>query len=59
MIENSFDVYLGDVIAAKDMSLDVALILVEGMFNKYYLEDNLKITVQKARTSRTINDPNL
>ena len=49
MTSFKFNVLLGDMIVARDMSLEVAMILVEGMFGKYYLENNLKISIQKVQ----------
>lgn len=48
MAEEKFNVMLDTHIVAENMTLEVALILVQGLFNKYYLEKNLKVTVQKV-----------
>ena len=53
MNEEKFNIFVGDVIAGKDMTLEVAIVLVEGLFNKYYLEDGLKITIQKVKNERS------
>lgn len=48
MVEYKFNVMLEDSIIAKDMTLETALILVEGLFNKYYLEEKMKVSIQKV-----------
>ncbi len=49
MVEDKFCVYLDSVLAAENMTLETAMVLVQGLFNKYYLEPNMKITVQKVQ----------
>ena len=50
MVEEKFNVLLDAHLVAENMTLEVAMVLVQGLFNKYYLEKNLKITVQKIST---------
>ena len=50
MTEEKFCVYLDSVKMAENMTLETALILAKGLFNEYYLEPNLKVTIQKTRS---------
>jgi len=52
MMEDKFSVYIDSVLAAENMTLETAMVLVQGLFNKYYLEPSMKITIQKVQ----IND---
>lgn len=49
MVENRFNVFIDDIIAAENMTLETALVLVQGLFNKYYLEPSIRISVQKVQ----------
>ena len=51
MVEDKFCVYLDSVKMAENMTLETALILAQGLFNKYYLEPNLNVTIQKTNTT--------
>ena len=51
MVEYKFNVLLEDSVVARNMTLEVALILVEGLYNKYYLEDNMKVSIQKVKAN--------
>ena len=53
MAEEKFCVYLDSVKMAENMTLETALILAKGLFNEYYLEPNLKVTIQKINTAKT------
>jgi len=48
MSEDKFNVLLNDAVVAQDMTLDTAMVLVKGLFNEYYREAKLKITIQKV-----------
>ena len=41
------DVYLGNEVVASKVIFDIALILVRGLFEKYYDDNTLEITIKK------------
>ena len=45
-----FLVIVNDEVLARDMSLDTALTLAEGLFTKYYGDPDLKVTIAKEVT---------
>ena len=47
MTETKYIVKMDDRIIAKDMVLEDALVLVEGLFNKYFAEPGLAITIER------------
>lgn len=47
MPRNSYKVIVDGQVYAGDMELETALILVEALFNKWYHEPKLAITVQR------------
>ena len=47
MPKNSYEVLVDGQVYARDMDLDTALVLVEGLFDKWYQEPNLAITIQR------------
>ena len=49
MVEEKFNVYMNDVMTAENMTLETAIIVVKGLFNEYYKEAGLKITIQKVK----------
>lgn len=49
MTEDKFSVYIDSVLAADNMTLETATVLIQALFNKYYLEPTMKITIQKTQ----------
>lgn len=47
MIEDKYRVIMGGHIIAKDMSLEHATILLKGIFEEYYAEPGLEVTIQR------------
>lgn len=47
MPRNSYKVIVDGQVYARDMELETALTLVEALFNKWYQESKLAITVQR------------
>jgi hypothetical protein len=47
MIEDKYRVIMGGHIIARDMSLDHATILLKGIFDEYYAEPGLEVTIQR------------
>jgi hypothetical protein len=47
MIEDKYRVIMGGHIIARDMSLDHATIFLKGIFEEYYAEPGLEVTIQK------------
>jgi len=42
---------MNEELIAENMSLETAMILVKGIYEKYYLEPNLKVTIEKIEES--------
>lgn len=53
MPRNSYKVLVDDQVYARDMELSTAMVLVEGLFDKWYQEPNLAITIQRESDSPT------
>ena len=47
MLENKYSVLIGDNVIANDMSLQNAIIFIKGLFEEYYNDKNLSITIKK------------
>lgn len=47
MIEDKYRVIMSGHIIAKDMSLANAVILLKGIFDEYYAEPGLEVTIQR------------
>lgn len=47
MEEEKFNVLIGDDVVARYMSIEIATILVEALFRKYYNEPCMKVTLVK------------
>ena len=54
MPRNSYKVIVDGQVYAGDMELETALILVEALFNKWYQESKLAITVQRESNEPTM-----
>ena len=55
MPEYIYKVIVDGKVYADDMTLETALTLTEALFNKWYSEDNLAITIQRTEVSHTIS----
>lgn len=53
MEEQLYTVLEGNTILASNMTIDNAMILVKGYFDKYYLEPRMTLTIE--RVPRSIN----
>lgn len=47
MLENKYSVLIGDNVIANDMSLQNAIIFVKSLFEEYYNDTNLSITIKR------------
>lgn len=43
---NKYNVVMDGEIIASNMELDVAMILVKGLLNEYYEQDDLKVSIE-------------
>lgn len=46
MIETRYNVLIGKQIVAKGMTLDNAVIFLKGLFNEYYNDTQLAVTIE-------------
>ena len=46
MIETKYNVLIGKQVIAKDMTLDNAVIFLKGLFNEYYNDTMLAVTIE-------------
>ena len=56
MIEIKYNVLIGKQIVAKDMTLDNAVIFLKGLFNEYYTDPMLAVTIEVSKESLTSED---
>ena len=54
MAEEKFCVYLDNIKTAENMTLETAVILAKALFNEYYLEPSMKVTIQKIREGEEV-----
>lgn len=47
MVEDKYIVKIDGQVVAENMDIKIAMILVESLFEKYYNENNMEITVNK------------
>lgn len=47
MSEERYEVWVDEKCYAKEMRLDTALILVKGLFNEWYAEDDISIKIRR------------
>ena len=55
MIEIKYNVLIGKQIVAKDMTLDNAVIFLKGLFNEYYNDPMLAVTIEVAKNEEEEN----
>ena len=58
MIEIKYNVLIGKRIVAKDMTLENAVIFLKGLFNEYYNDSMLAVTIEVSKESSTSEDEN-
>ena len=49
MGEQTYEVFVDNTIIATDMQLHYATILVEGIFEKYYADTTLNVTIRRTQ----------
>ena len=54
MPRNSYKVLVDGQVYARDMELSTAMVLVEGLFDKWYQEQNLAITIQRESDTAAV-----
>ena len=47
MVEWKYQVVMNDLIVAENMTLEIAMILQQGLFEKYFQEPDLKVGIQR------------
>lgn len=47
MVEYKYEVTMNDVIVAEGMTLEIAMILEQGLFEKYFAEPDLRVGIQR------------
>ncbi len=55
MIETKYNVLIGKQIIAKDMTLDNAVIFLKGLFNEYYNDPMLAVTIEVTKNEEEEN----
>ena len=48
MIEVKYEVCIDGRVYASNMDIETATILVKGLFDEYYLDDQMEITIRKV-----------
>ena len=48
MEERKYDVIMNDTYVAKNMTIDIAMVLVKGLFEHYCEEKSLRISIQES-----------
>lgn len=56
MIEDKYRVIMGSRIIAKDMTLEHATILLKGIFEEYYAEPGLEVSIQRHPVEGVYSD---
>ena len=58
MVETKYNVLIGKQVIAKDMTLDNAVIFLKGLFNEYYNDTMLAVTIEVSKENLTSEDEN-
>ena len=58
MMEIKYNVLIGKRIVAKDMTLENAVIFLKGLFNEYYNDSMLAVTIEVSKENFTSEDEN-
>jgi hypothetical protein len=53
MMEIKYNVLIGKRIVAKDMTLENAVIFLKGLFNEYYNDSMLSVTIEVSKENFT------
>lgn len=56
MMEIKYNVLIGKRIVAKDMTLENAVIFLKGLFNEYYNDSMLSVTIEVSKENFTSED---
>ena len=56
MMEIKYNVLIGKRIVAKDMTLENAVIFLKGLFNEYYNDSMLAVTIEVSKENSTSED---
>lgn len=56
MMEIKYNVLIGKRIVAKDMTLENAVIFLKGLFNEYYNDSMLAVTIEVSKENVTSED---
>ena len=56
MIEVKYNVLIGKRIVAKDMTLENAVIFLKGLFNEYYNDSMLAVTIEVSKENFTVEE---
>lgn len=56
MMEIKYNVLIGKRIVAKDMTLENAVIFLKGLFNEYYNDSMLAVTIEVSKENFTSED---
>ena len=58
MMEIKYNVLIGKRVVAKDMTLENAVIFLKGLFNEYYNDSMLSVTIEVSKENFTGEDEN-
>lgn len=58
MMEVKYNVLIGKRIVAKDMTLENAVIFLKGLFNEYFNDPMLSVTIEVSKENLTSEDEN-
>ena len=56
MMEIKYNVLIGKRIVAKDMTLENAVIFLKGLFNEYYNDSMLSVTIEVSKENLSLNE---
>ena len=56
MMEVRYNVLIGKRIVAKDMTLENAVIFLKGLFNEYYNDSMLSVTIEVSKENFTTEE---
>lgn len=54
-----FSLWIGSVCMAKDMPIEIVAVLMKALFNEYYAESNLEITIKKQNCDSEMDEREL
>ena len=56
MMEVKYNVLIGKKVVAKDMTLENAVIFLKGLFNEYFNDPMLSVTIEVSKENLTSED---